>query len=89
MLWISMRDIQYAAQSARNARSSLESHQYRDPEEQAVSTNSPLYHPMKPSVLSVFHRQSNGFEYRAPRMRPSGPVIVGSGGRLVGMKAHI
>jgi hypothetical protein len=33
---------------------------------------------MNPSVLSVFQRQSNGFEYNAPLVRPSGPVIVGS-----------
>jgi len=37
----------------------------------------PLYHPAIPSVLNVFHRQSKGFEYNAPRTRPvTGSVIV-------------
>ncbi len=39
---------------------------------------SPLYQPKKPSVLSVFHRQSIGFLYKVPTVRPSGVRTVGS-----------
>lgn len=30
-----------------------------------------------PSILNVFHKQSNGFLYKAPLSFPSGPTTVG------------
>ena len=40
----------------------------------------PLYQPKNPSVRNVFQRQSIGFLYNVPYVRPLGPMAVGSAG---------
>jgi len=37
----------------------------------------PLYRARGPSVVMVFHRQSMGFLYREPTVRPPGSCMVG------------
>ena len=51
--------------------------------ERGIRDCSPLYHPAIPSVLSVFHRQSIGLVYSAPRTRPvRGSITVFSEVRI-------